>query len=118
MHTSKYRKIFSAHNEQGSMKRGESPLVPRKTIKFFDFDNFRSESFSMRTSKGKTPASELVLLRVGLPSKITLQGGSGNRTLWRWTLWRWTLWRWTLWRWTLWRQSPNRWTLWRQYLTM
>ena len=39
-------------------------------------DNFRSESFSMRTSKGRTTASELVLLKGGLPSEIALQGGS------------------------------------------
>ena len=30
----------------------------------------------MRTSKGRTPASELVLLRGGLSPKIALQGGS------------------------------------------
>ena len=37
---------------------------------------FRSESFSIRTYKGRAPASELVLLRGGLPSEIALQGGS------------------------------------------
>ena len=36
----------------------------------------RSESFSIRTYKGRAPASELVLLRGGLPSEIALQGGS------------------------------------------
>ena len=30
----------------------------------------------MRTSYGRTPASELVFLRRGLPSEIALQGGS------------------------------------------
>ena len=30
----------------------------------------------MRTSKGRTPASKLVLLRGGLPSEIALQGES------------------------------------------
>ena len=30
----------------------------------------------MRSSKGRTPAFELVLLREGLPSEIALQGGS------------------------------------------
>ena len=37
---------------------------------------FRSESFSIRTYKGRAPASELVLLRGGLSSEIALQGGS------------------------------------------
>ena len=32
-----------------------------------------SESFSIRTSKGRAPASELVLLKGGLPSEIALQ---------------------------------------------
>ena len=47
-----------------------------KNYKKFDLENFRSESFSIRTYKGRAPASELVLLRGGLPSEITLQGGS------------------------------------------
>ena len=37
-------------------------------------ENVWSESFSVRTSKGRAPASELVLLRGGLPSEIALQG--------------------------------------------
>ena len=49
-------------------------LVSRSTLKIFDYEHFRSESFSKRTSKGK--ASELKLLRGGLPSEITLQRGS------------------------------------------
>ena len=49
-------------------------LVSRSTLKFFDYEHFRSKSFSKRTSKGK--ASELKLLRGGLPSesKIVYQG--------------------------------------------
>ena len=35
-----------------------------------------SESFSIRTYKGRAPASELVLLRGGLPPEIALQGGN------------------------------------------
>ena len=35
-----------------------------------------SESFSIRNSKGRAPASELVLLRGGLPSEIASRGGS------------------------------------------
>ena len=38
-------------------------MVSRKTIKNFDLENFRYESFSIRTYKGRAPASELVLLR-------------------------------------------------------
>ena len=65
-----------AHNEQGNIKRGEK-WFPEKNyeknrLKIF----FRSESFSIRTYKGRAPASELVLLRGGLPSEIALQGGS------------------------------------------
>ena len=33
------------------------------------------QSFSIRTSKGRALASELVLLRRGLPSEIAFQGG-------------------------------------------
>ena len=50
-------------------------MVSRKTIKNVDLYYFRSESFSIRTYKGRAPASELVLLRRGLPSEIALQGG-------------------------------------------
>ena len=42
--------------------------------KKFDSENFRSESFSIRTSEGRTSASELVLQRESLPSEIALQG--------------------------------------------
>ena len=45
---------ISAHNEQDSMKHGE-------------------KSFSIRTYKGRASASELVMLRGGLPSEIALQ---------------------------------------------
>ena len=37
--------------------------------------NFRPESFSILTSKGRATAFELVLLRGGLPSEIALHGG-------------------------------------------
>ena len=62
----KPKKLFSAHNEQGIIKRGE------KWSNIF----FRSESFSISTYKGGAPASELVLLRGGLRFEIALQGGS------------------------------------------
>ena len=57
------------------MKRGESGFQK-------NFENFltlffsRSESFSIRTSKGRAPVSELVLLRGGQPFEILLQRGS------------------------------------------
>ena len=58
--------------------------VARNVETNFDLDNFRSESFSMRTPKGRTPASELVLLRGGLPSEIALQRGSlGSKIVYR-----------------------------------
>ena len=46
-------------------------MVSRKTLKIF----FWSESFSIRTSEGRAPASELVLQRGSLPSEIALQRG-------------------------------------------
>ena len=49
---------------------------PEKLRTIFDLENVQSESFSIRTSKGRAPASELVLLREGLPSEIALRGGS------------------------------------------
>ena len=57
------------------MKRGEK-WFPEKIRKNFDLANFRSESLSIRTSKGRASAFELVSLRGGLPSEIALQGGS------------------------------------------
>ena len=57
------------------MKRGEK-WFPEKTTKKIDLKFFQSESFSIRTYKGRAPTFELVLLRGGLPSKIALQGGS------------------------------------------
>ena len=51
-------------------------VVPKKLWENFDFENFRSEWFSIHTSERRAPASELVLLRGGLASKIELQGGS------------------------------------------
>ena len=55
------------------MKRGEKwfPKNYEQILK-----NIWSQSFSIRTSKGRAPASELVLLRGGLPSEIALQGVS------------------------------------------
>ena len=51
-------------------------MVSRKCLKKIDLENFRSESFSIRTSEGRAPASELVLQRGSLPSEIALQGGN------------------------------------------
>ena len=45
-------------------------MVSRTTLKKIDLENFRSESFSIRTSEGRAPASELVLQRGSLPSEI------------------------------------------------
>ena len=64
----KTEKIFSANNEQGTIKRGEK-WFPEKLVKKIDHENFRSESFSIRTSEGRAPASELVLQRGSLPSE-------------------------------------------------
>ena len=66
-------KIFSANNEQGTIKRGEK-WFPEKNLKKIDLENFRSESFSIRTSEGRAPASELVLQRGSLPSEIATAG--------------------------------------------
>ena len=71
----KTEKIFSAHNELGIMKCREK-WFPEKLRKIFDLENVQSESFLIRTSKGRAPASELVLLRGGLPSETALQGES------------------------------------------
>ena len=49
MRTSKNRKIFSANNKQGSLNRGKK-WFSEKLRKIFDLENFRSESFSRRTS--------------------------------------------------------------------
>ena len=57
------------------MKHGEK-CFPEKLRIFFDLKFCRSASFSIRSSKGRTPASELVLLRGGLPSEIALKRGS------------------------------------------
>ena len=50
-------------------------MVSKKLCTNFDLKNIRSKSFSIRASKGRAPASELVLRRGLLPSEITLQGG-------------------------------------------
>ena len=71
----KPKKIFSANNEQRTIKRGYwIEVVSRKTLKKIDLENFRSESFSIRTSEGRAPASELVLQRGSLPSEIATAG--------------------------------------------
>ena len=49
-------------------------MVSRKTLKKIDLENFRSESFSIRASEGRAPASELVLQRGSLPSEIATAG--------------------------------------------
>ena len=73
MRTSKNQKIYSANNEQYH-KTGRK-VVSRKTLKKIDFEeNFRSESFSIRTSESRAPASELVLQRGSLPSEIATAG--------------------------------------------
>ena len=46
----------------------------QKNFEKIDLENFRSESFSIRTSEGRAPASELVLQRGSLPSEITTAG--------------------------------------------
>ena len=46
----KQNKKISANNEQGSMKRGEK-WSSEKLRKICDLENFRSESFSIRTSR-------------------------------------------------------------------
>ena len=43
--------------------------------------NFWSESFSIRNSKGRAPAFELVLLRGGQLSEIALQGEASSPKL-------------------------------------
>ena len=71
----KTEKIFSANNEQRTIKLGEK-WFPEKLLKIIVLENFQSESFSIRTSEGRAPTSELVLQRGSLPSEIALQGGS------------------------------------------
>ena len=75
---------FSANNEQNSMKRGEK-WFSEKLRKFFDLEYFRSDSFSIRTSriessrfrarvaKGR-PAFRDRITRRSLESKIVYRG--------------------------------------------
>ena len=42
----------------------------QKNYEKFYLENFSSESFSIRTSKGRAPVSELVLLRADMPLEI------------------------------------------------
>ena len=77
MRTSKNQKIFPANNEHGTAyHKTWIKVVSRKILKKIDLENFRSESFSIRTSEGRAPASELVLQKGSLPSEIALQGGN------------------------------------------
>ena len=80
----KQKQKISANNEQGSMKRGEK-WFSEKLRKNFDLENFRSESFSTRTSCiGSTrfrarvakerPAFRDRITRGSLESKIVYRG--------------------------------------------
>ena len=60
--------IFSASNEQGSMKHGEISGVQKKL--------FGPSNFRYVPSVSRALASELVLQRGGLPSEIALPGGN------------------------------------------
>ena len=67
----KTEKIFSANNEQGTINNKTwRKVVSRKTLKKIDFENFRSESFSIRTTESRAPASELVVQRGSLSSEV------------------------------------------------
>ena len=44
-------------------------MISRKTLKKIDLENFRSESFSIRTSEGRAPASKMVYRGVGADSE-------------------------------------------------
>ena len=80
----KQKQKISANNEQGSMKR-EEKWFSEKLRKNFDLENFRSESFSTRTScigsthfrarvaKGR-PAFRDRITRGSLESKIVYRG--------------------------------------------
>ena len=68
--TLKNRKIFSANNEQGNMKRGEK-WFSEKLRKF----SVRQPTHSRYVPPvSRAPASELVLQRGGMPSEIALPG--------------------------------------------
>ena len=49
-------------------------MVSRKTLKKIDLENFRSESFSIRTSEDRASASEFVLQGGSLESKMVYRG--------------------------------------------
>ena len=68
--------IFSFYNDRVTWNVAWRTVVSKNLWTNFDLKNIWSQSFSIRTSKGRAPASELVLLRRGLPSEIALQGGS------------------------------------------
>ena len=49
-------------------------MVSRKTLKKIDLENLRSESYSIRTSEGRAPASEIALQGGSLESKMVYRG--------------------------------------------
>ena len=84
------KNIFPANNEQGqgSMKRGEK-WCSEKLRKDFDLENFRSESFSIRTSSIESsrfracvakgwPAFRDRITKGSLESKIVYRGVSAD----------------------------------------
>ena len=84
MRTLKSKKIFSANNEQGSIKRGYK-WFSEKLRKLFDLEYFRSDSFSIRTSRiessrfrarvaKKRPVFRDRITRRSLESKIVYRG--------------------------------------------
>ena len=72
----KTENIFSAYNDMVTWNVEKSGF--QKLWKPFDLEYFQSESFSIRTSKGRAPASKLLLQRGGLPSEIALQGDTSS----------------------------------------
>ena len=61
-------------------------MVSRKILKKIDLENFRSESFLIRTSEGRAPASELVLQRGSLPYEIALVHYEGEASSPKWCI--------------------------------
>ena len=60
------KKIFSAGNDQGNMKRGEKWFP----VTICYLENCRPESFSIRTWEGRLPASETASQQGSLGSNI------------------------------------------------
>ena len=71
------KKIFSANNEQGSMKRGEK-WFSEKLRKIFDLEYFRSESFSIRTSCIESSSFRARVAKGRPASEIALPGESSS----------------------------------------